>query len=81
MIFKNEKLLTGNKLMARATELGVSTTKDIAPRSNVSDAELQRRVIEAERAIRENRLWKIALLSALASLVSAIASWMAVLRN
>lgn len=81
MIFKNEKLLTGDKLMARATELGVSTTKDITPRSNVSDAELQRRVIEAERAIRENRLWKIALLSALASLVSAIASWMAVLRN
>ena len=36
------------------------------------DAELQRRVIEAERAIRESKLWKLAVISALASVFSAI---------
>lgn len=81
MICKKERLLTGNKLTARATELGVSTTNDTTVRSVIPEAELQRRVIEAERAIRENKLWIIALFSALASFVSAIASWIAVLRN
>lgn len=81
MIFKNEKLLIGNELIARATKLGVSTTNDTTVRNVVPEAELQRRVIEAERAIRDKRLWIVALFSALASIVSAIAAWTAVLRN
>ena len=78
-MLKREILLSGDKLKARALELGVSTTKDKAAHDNVSDAELQRRVLEAERSIRENRLWIVALLSALASIISAIAAWRAVL--
>ena len=78
------KLLQGDALEARACELGVSiegdprsqSTSGAAPRT--SDHELQRRVLEAERHIRENRLWIIAVISALASLVSAVAAWVAV---
>jgi len=41
---------------------------------------IQARVREAKRARRENSLWIIALISALASLFSAIAAWIAVLK-
>lgn len=44
------------------------------------DYELQRRVMEAERHIREHRLWLVAIISAAVSLVSAIAAWLAVIK-
>jgi hypothetical protein len=39
---------------------------------------LQRRVTEAERGIRESRLWILAAISAVASVLSAIAAFLAV---
>ena len=84
------KLLQGDALENRARELGVDTqggliTQSAAGRQKrADDTELQRRVIEAERSIRESRLWQIAVISAVAavfsaitSLISAIAAFMA----
>jgi len=79
MIFKKKKILTGNELTNRAEELGVSMRNNSAVRDVVPEAELQKRVIEAERAIRENNLWIIAVIAAISSLLSAFASWIAVL--
>lgn len=68
------KLPTGHDLIKKLEELGVS-------RQNSSDdnSVLQQRLIEAERHIRENRLWILALISAIASVISAIAAWVAVI--
>jgi hypothetical protein len=72
-----KKLLEGEALERKAQKLGLDTmgdyiTQSVSGRHNrATDAELQRRVIEAERAIRENRLWWIALISAIASVISA----------
>ncbi|MGD9552235.1 MAG: hypothetical protein AB7V60_03900 [Candidatus Caldatribacteriota bacterium] len=38
------------------------------------------RIIELERSHREEKLWIVALLSAIASIISAIAAWYAVIR-
>ncbi len=80
------KLLEGEKLEQRCRTLGVDiegsprtqSTSGNSPRA--SDYELQRRLIETERAIRENSLWKLAVLSAIVSIVSAAGAWMAVFR-
>lgn len=80
------KLLQGEELERRARELGVDIQGDAITQSasgrhrRADDAELQRRVLDAERSIRESRLWLLALLSAIASIVSAIAAWAAVMR-
>ena len=72
-----KKLLEGATLEKRAQELGVDIQGDYITQSvsgrhkRAHDSELQRRVIEVERSIRENRLWWIALISALASVISA----------
>ncbi|MDE2135488.1 MAG: hypothetical protein KGJ49_12940 [Alphaproteobacteria bacterium] len=71
------KILGGEELERRCRELGVDTqgtprtqsSSGSSPRA--SDYELQRRLIEAERSIRENRLWLVALMSAIASVISA----------
>lgn len=78
-------LPTGEALQTRAKKLGVITTGDEyinVPGTGtvplrVSDYELQRRVIDAERHRREHRLWMVALFSAAASVISAIAAWVA----
>lgn len=73
------KLLRGAELEARAEELGVSMHETIDGRHGVlKEPELQRRVMEAERSTRENRLWLVALVSAIASAVSAAGAWWAV---
>ena len=77
-------LLTGSVLESRARELGVDIEGD--PRVNsssgraprASDYELQRRVLEAERGIRESRLWALAVISAIASVLSAATAMIAV---
>ena len=78
------RLLQGDALEKRADELGVPKdgpfTHSVATR-RVSDVELQRRVIEAERSVRESKLWLIATISAIASVVSAVAAWVAVLKK
>ena len=73
-----KKLLQGQELKQRAIELGVSTHELSDSRGIESEPELQRRVLEAERSVRENKLWLIAVISAIASLFSAIAAWLAV---
>lgn len=77
-------LMMGEALENRARELGVDvegeprtqSSSGRAPRA--SDYELQRRVLEAERGIRESRLWILALVSAIASVLSATAAMLAV---
>ncbi|MEW6350515.1 MAG: hypothetical protein AB1646_15735 [Thermodesulfobacteriota bacterium] len=75
-----KKLLHGDELEKRARELGIDTQGGPIIQSNsgrhkrADDAELQRRVIEAERSIRESGLWKFAFISAIASVCAAIAA-------
>lgn len=84
---KPRQLLIGDALRMRAEELGVVTTGDglvtIPGKGTVSlpaaEYELQRRVLEAERHLREHRLWLVAMLSAAASGISALAAWAAIL--
>lgn len=81
------RLLTGDALRERAQKLAVSVagsgsfvnipdagTQELP----VAEAELQRRVIEAETHLRGQRMWVIALASAIASIMSAAAAWYAV---
>ena len=75
----SKKLLNGKELLARARELGISE-HDLYRESGPNEAELQRRVLEAERAHRESRLWLVAVIAAIASLFSAVAAWLAVLQ-
>jgi hypothetical protein len=78
------KLLQGDELERRARELGIDIQGDpicqssSGRRKRADDAQLQQRVIEAERSIRESRLWIIAVISATASVFSAIAAVIAV---
>jgi len=87
-----KRLLEAQELRERARELGVSLeglpaqlTEDPYGRSanidQLNDPEIQRRVMEAERRIREGRLWLLAVISALASVVSAAAAWYAVVHK
>ena len=83
-----KQLLVGADLDRRVKELGIDPTGDqvLGTTQNVrhpraSDFELQRRVQEAERSIQGGKLWWVAFISALASLASAIAAWVAVARS
>ena len=79
-----KKLLEGDALEQRAKELGVDIqggpiTQSVSGRHRrADDAELQRRVMEAERALRESRLWLLAFISAIASVISAAAALVAI---
>jgi sugar diacid utilization regulator len=83
----SKRLLQGQELEQRARELGVDIEGSSragslsGTRPRAEDHELQQRVIEAERANRESRLWLLALTSAVASIVSALAAWAAILRK
>ena len=82
-----KRLLQGQELEQRARELGIDiqgsprtgSSSGTCPR--VEDHELQQRVVEAERANRESRLWLLALISGVASVVSALAAWASILRK
>jgi len=82
-----KKLPEGKELEDRAKRLGCDIQGDLITQSSsgrrqrTSDYELQRRVIEAERLIRESRLWIIALISAIASAISAAIAIIAVMRT
>jgi hypothetical protein len=79
------KLLEGAELERRARELGIDIsgeprTQSVSGRSpRAPDHELQRRIIEAERRNRESRLWALAVISAFASVISALSAFVAVL--
>lgn len=78
-----KKLPIGDELEKLAKELGVDiqgdpfTQSTSGRRPRADDYELQRRVIEAKRSIRESKLWMLALLSAIASIISAITAFIA----
>lgn len=85
-----KRILTGHELVERAEQLGISIYREdanvpigtkpiMAP--VVSEFEIQRRVMEAERHLREQRLWIVAVISAVFAIVSAIAAWAAVITN
>jgi hypothetical protein len=79
MIKLKKRLLQGDALLKRAEELGVSQHGLCTEKlGNTNEAILQQRVIEAERQQREHRLWLIAVISAIASVFSALAAWLAV---
>lgn len=69
------KLKSGDSLLKEANKLGVSTSNLGGPEDW---SELQRRVMDAKRFKRESLAWLVALVSALASLLSAAAAWYAV---
>jgi hypothetical protein len=81
----SKQLLEGPDLIKRAKELGVviDTGKESGVKfddgeetmQRAPEYEIQRRVLEAERHVRDGRLWIVALVSAAASLVSAIGAW------
>jgi hypothetical protein len=83
MALSMAKLLEGEELKRRCRELGIDTqgtprTQSLSGNSpQASDYELQRRLIETERSIRENRVWMVALASAIASVVSAVTALVA----
>jgi len=63
-----------------AQELGCSLASTYGGNgSKHLEDEIIRRIQEAARSIRESRLWWIALISAAASVISALAAWSAVL--
>lgn len=76
---KHAKLLRGVELKQYTQELGVSLSQLYDTHGNIDEPELQRRVQEAERSLRENALWFVAVISAVASMISALAAWSAVL--
>ncbi len=69
------KLKTGEPLKQEAKKLGVSLSEIGGPENW---AELQKRVMEAKRFSRESKAWIVALISAIASVISAIAAWCAI---
>ena len=86
------QLLQGQALREHARVLGVSLeglpaqlSEDPYGRTGnidqLNDPEIQKRVMEAERRLREGRLWLLALIAAVASVVSAAAAWYAVVHK
>ncbi len=69
------------EVLKLAEELGVSTHGTLNPdKGRYNIPELQNRIINAQRAIREGRLWWVAVISAIASMFSALAAWIAVMK-
>ena len=63
-----------------ATEVGCSLVSTYTgDGSKHLEDELIRRIQEADRTIRESRLWWFAVISAIASVVSALAAWAAII--
>jgi hypothetical protein len=68
------------ELRKLAAELGCSLSSTYGGDGDKHlEEEVIRRIQEAARSIRESRLWWIALFSAVASAISALAAWCAVL--
>lgn len=78
---------TGEELKKEAKKLGLSEdnwyesrTSSVSGTGHFREAAVQARVRDAKRARRENRLWLLAIISALASFFSAVAAWLAVIK-
>ena len=78
-MFKFKKEKQGQELIEEAKKLGVMTD-DIIHRREPDYTGLQERVRSAKNTKYAKLIWIIALLSAIASVISAIAAWIAVLK-
>jgi hypothetical protein len=74
-----------DRLLAEAKALGIPTNSQVyKPRSDawtelqITEWELHRRIKEEERHRREHKLWIVAVISAVVSVLSALAAWAAV---
>lgn len=70
---------TGEELISEAKKLGVFVTDELYENGKFREGATQLRVRNAKLAKNANQMWIIALISALASLFSAITSWLAVI--
>ncbi|HVP76723.1 MAG TPA: hypothetical protein VMV04_02410 [Thermodesulfobacteriota bacterium] len=61
-----------------AMELGCSLSSTYTSNGKHLEEEMVKRIQEAMRSIRETRMWWIAFVSAVASVISALAAWLAV---
>lgn len=77
-MFFLRRVPTRERLTETAKKLGVSMDALYSGTGILDEPELQRRVLEASRARRESWLWLLAFLSALASVASAAAAWVAI---
>lgn len=59
---ENNKILQSKELEERVKELGISLDR-LYSEAGINEPELQRRVLEAERSLRESRLWIIVFIS------------------
>ena len=64
-----------------AQELGCSLTSSYTSDGKHLEEELIKRIHDAARSIREERIWWFAFISAIASTLSALAAWFVVWRN
>ena len=85
MFIKQYKEKRGDKLISEAKELGVET-EDIFPTremgaGDIANARLQERVRSAKNSKYTRLTWIIALISAIASVISAIVAWCAILKK
>ena len=68
------------KLREYAKSLGCSLYASYTSNGIHLEHEIVRRIREAEASQRQHKLWMIALISAIASFLSALAAWIAVLK-
>ena len=80
-IMKLPKEDRNTRLVEYLIELGGSPTGISYSRTGrIAEQEVINKIINLERINREEKLWVIALLSAIASIISALAAWFAVLK-
>ena len=72
------KLPVGEKFEEEYNKMGISR-HNLATNVGEDQTEKQRRWMEAKRHFRDSNTWGIALASAIASVLSAAAAWIAVL--
>ena len=85
MCFEYRKEKQGEELVEEAKNLGVMT-EDIFPTrgidaGDIANAKLQERVRNAKNTKYTRLTWTIALISSIAALLSALAAWLAVLKQ
>ena len=69
-------VLGGQPLMEHAARLGVSLKHVHDSNGNLLEPELQRRVLEAEKSLRERRGYVLAVGAAVVSALSALVAWL-----
>ena len=74
-MWKRKRFPTDSELDQAMEEIGLPVVQG----ENITDK--QRRYIDARRFLVESRAWTFALISALAALASAVASWFAVFHS